>query len=131
MRQTNEIIYKDFDFRFIAHPVTGKLIVRKNAESIKQALKLLILTNYYERPYRSKYGGNISAFNFENYTGITQQNIVHSIKTAIENFEPRVELIDVRFGGNPDRNELAVTIIFRPINATVTESLSINLERVR
>ena len=128
---TKEIVYKDFDLRFIAHPITGKLVMRKNSESVKQALKNLILTNLGERPYRPNFGSTVRSSLFENYTSFTQENIRTAITTAIANYEPRVELIDIRFGGDPDRNELNITIIFRPVNGVETVSLDISLERVR
>ena len=128
---TKQLIYKDFDLRFLAHPVTGKLQIKKNSEAIKQAVKNLILTNLYERPYRPTFGSGVRGYLFENFTSFTQDNIAYAIKTALDNYEPRVELLDIRFGGNPDLNELAVSIIFRPINANESVTLNLNLERIR
>lgn len=128
---TQELIYKDFDMRFMAHPVTGKLVIRKNAEAVKQALKILILTNLGERQYRPLFGSTVRNSLFENYTTFTQDTIRNSIKTAIGNFEPRVELLDILFGGDPDRNELDITIVFRPVNTTEVITLGLSIERVR
>lgn len=130
-KPTNEVIYRDFDLRFIPHPITGKLVLKKNAESVKQAVRNLILTNLTERPYRPTYGSTIRSSLFELFTPMTEEDIRSSIETALFNNEPRVELLDIRFGGDPDRNELSVTIIFRPINSTDPETVTINLERVR
>jgi len=126
-----EIIYKDFDIRFTAHPVTGKLIIKKNSDSVKQALKNLILTSFYERPYAPLFGSDIRSMLFENYTAVTESNIRYAIETCIENFEPRVQLLDIRFGGDPDRNMLTISIIFRPLNSRASVTLGIDLERVR
>ena len=128
---TNEVVYRDFDLRFIAHPITGKLILKKNSDSVKQAVKNLILTNLTERPYRPLYGSSIRGQLFELFTPLTEDNIRSAIKTALSNYEPRVELLDIRFGGDPDRNSLEVTIIFRPVNSASPELLTINLERLR
>lgn len=117
--------------RFMAHPVTGKLVIRKNAEAVKQALKILILTNLGERQYRPLFGSTVRNSLFENYTTFTQDTIRNSIKTAIGNFEPRVELLDILFSGDPDRNELNITIVFRPVNTTEITTLNLNIERVR
>lgn len=125
------VVYKDFDLRFVAHPVTGRLQTVKNSQSIKQAVKNLILTNFYERPYRPNFGSSVRSHLFENYTAFTEENLQYAIKTALENYEPRVELIDIRFEGNPDRNELSISIIFRPINTTENVTINLSLERVR
>lgn len=128
---TNSIVYRDFDFRFLAHPITGKLSLRTNAEAIKQALKCLILTNLYERPYLPSFGSRVKMSLFDNYTAFTESDIRYAIQTAVKNYENRIELLDIRFGGNPDKNELEISIFFRPINTTTVEALTVNLERTR
>ena len=52
-------VYKDFDLNMKMHPVTGKLIVRKNSDAVKQAIKTLILTDRGERPFRPVFGSDI------------------------------------------------------------------------
>ena len=111
-RQTNTVVYKDFDLAMRAHPVTGKLFVKKNDDSLIQAIKNLIMTNQYERPFRSDFGSSIRDQLFENY-------------------EPRVELIDIIFVGDPDRNSLGVSIIFRGKNSTNISEANISLDRIR
>jgi phage baseplate assembly protein W len=128
---TNEVFYRDFDLKFIAHPITGKLILKKNSESVKQAVKNLILTNLSERPYRPLYGSSIRGQLFELFTPMTEDNIRSAIRVALNNYEPRVELLDIRFGGDPDRNSLEIAIVFRPVNSVSPEVLTINLERIR
>jgi len=128
----SEVFYRDFDFTFNAHPITGKLLIKKNNESVKQALKLLIMTNLYERPYRSRLGGNIPNSLFENYMPFTQEKIRSSIETAINNYEGgRCELLDVRFQGSPDERRMEVTVIVRPLNATNPIEINLTLARIR
>lgn len=128
---TREVVYKDFDMRFIPHPVTGKLILRKNDESVKQALKNLILTDLGERFYRPLFGSTVRRSLFDNYTSFTQDNIRSAIKTAIKNYEPRVQLLDIVFTGDPDRNELNISVVFRSINATEATTLNLSVEIIR
>ena len=40
--------YIDFDLKFQKNPLTKGLVVRKDASAISQALKNLILTNYFD-----------------------------------------------------------------------------------
>jgi phage baseplate assembly protein W len=117
-RQTNSIVYKDFDLNMRCHPITGKLFIKKNDESLKQALKNLILTDLYERPFRSDFGSSIRDQLFENYSSAMETSIKYNIETAIKNYEPRVELLDVQIVGDPDMNRLSVSIIFRGKNST-------------
>ena len=47
----NELIYSDVSSTFTPHPVTGKVTVLRNEDAVKRAIRNLILTDIYERPY--------------------------------------------------------------------------------
>lgn len=128
---TKSLVHKDFDLAFRAHPITGQLIVRKNADAIKQAVKLLILTSFYERRYRPRLGSSVKRRLFDLYDPATEANIKYDIRVAMENYEPRAELLDVKIIGDPDRNSLMVTIVFRPLNGSVPVEVSVSLQRIR
>ena len=78
------IFYKDIDLGLRAHPVTGALLTKKNAESVKQGVRNLILTNYYERPYLPDYGGNIRQHLFELFDVGTVQDVERDIEYAFK-----------------------------------------------
>lgn len=124
-------IYKDFDIAFRRHPVTGNLAVKKNAESIKQAVKSLILTNKYERPFRPLFGSDIRARLFDLFDPSTESNIKYDVKVAMANYEPRAELLDVGIISDPDSNSIRVNIVFRPINQVNPVMQTITLEAIR
>jgi phage baseplate assembly protein W len=128
---TKELVYKDFDIRFKAHPVTGSLVIRKNAESIKQAVKNLILTKFYERPYRPSFGSGVPTALFELITPQTIAVLKKSIEDAIRSFEPRAQLIDVVIGAYDELNAINITIFFRPINGRSVVQTTLTLERAR
>ena len=127
----NEVQYRDFDISFRANPITGALNVLKNNDSVKRALRSLILTNRFERPFRPFFGSDISAYLFENFDVLTESEIRDAITRAIEEQEPRVELLDVRTNATPDRHSLEVTIVFRVKNDADVDELTIVLERIR
>ena len=130
-RQTNTIVYKDFDLAMRAHPVTGKLFLKKNDDSLIQAIKNLILTNQYERPFRSDFGSSIREALFENYTDSTESQLKDNIETAIANYEPRIDLLDIILSGDPDSHTLTASIVFRGKNSTVVSEATISLDRIR
>jgi hypothetical protein len=127
----NEVQYRDFDISFRANPITGALNVLKNNDSVKRALRNLILTNRFERPFRPFFGSDVSAYLFENFDVLTESEIRDTITRTIEEQEPRVELLDVRTNASPDRHSLDVTIFFRVRNDANTDELTIVLERIR
>lgn len=128
---TKTLFYSDFDFRFTGHPQTGRLIVRKNTDAVTQALKLLLMTGQHERPFRPNLGANIRQYLFENFGPFVSAEIKEAITQAIQNSEPRAVLLDVKAEPNPGGNELAVTIVYRPVNATQPVEVNLTLERVR
>jgi phage baseplate assembly protein W len=129
------ITYRDFDLQFRRHPATGKLLIKKDDDAVKQALKNLILTNHYERPFLPEYGGNIRSRLFDNFDTISAGDFENLIRTAIINYEPRASLEGesrpVTVTENFDRNELYVTIRFRNTSTLNELTLDINLNRVR
>jgi phage baseplate assembly protein W len=125
--------YRDFDLSFRCHPVTGKLIIKKEDEAVKQSVKNLVLTNKYERPFRPEFGGDVRSRLFDLYTGFTQMDYQDLISTAIKNYEPRVLLEDnsVEVKNYTDQNALGITIRFKVISSLSDLSLDINLNKVR
>jgi len=132
-----KITYKDFDLSFRRHPSTGKLLVKKNDEAVKQAVKNLVLTNRYERPYHPEFGGDIRSKLFENFTSISKSELESRINIAIGNYEPRVQLVSeqnkptVTVQEAVDNNTLYVTVRFRNVATLNDIDLDINLNKVR
>lgn len=57
--------------------------------------------------------------------------VKEQIELAIQNYEPRVKILDVRTDANDDLNTLEVTIEFFIRNQTGREATTISLERIR
>ena len=94
-------------------------------------MKTLVLTDKYERPYKPLFGGNIRGKLFENFGPIVNMEVREQIELAIQNYEPRVKILDIRTTANDDLNTLEVTIEFFIRNQTGRESTTISLERIR
>ena len=127
----NEVQYRDFDITFRANPITGQLNILKNNAAVKRSLRNLILTNKFERPFRPSFGSTVSASLFDNFDSLTVSNVKEAIKVAVQDHEPRVQLLDVRVNATPDQNSMRVTIYFRVVNQAEPDELSLVLERVR
>lgn len=127
----NTRTYSDLDFNFTAHPVTGDIVRRFDENSVKAALKNLILTSNYERPFHSEIGSPIKRLMFEPATPMLQVMLERAITDTIINFEPRVELLNVEVVVDPDEYSVYVTIEFRIVNTTQPLTLELTLERTR
>ena len=126
-----QTVFRDFDIGMKTHPVTGKLVVKKNSDSIRQAVKNLILTNRFERPFRPNFGADIRARLFDLFDPSTDENIRYDVRVAMENYEPRAELLNVGVYSDPDSNEIRINVVFRPVNSTTPTNAVITLERAR
>ena len=124
-------IYRDIPMSFNVHPVTGNMKLVANAESIKQSVKNIVLTNFYERPYQPELGGNVLAELFENMTPITEYNVARNIRQALENSEPRAVIEDINTTPVEDQNTLRVSIKFSVRNIPEPIEVDVLLERVR
>ena len=132
--QTNiEEFYSDFQTNFTIHPIKKDLTRLVNEDAVKRSIKNIILTNHYERPFRPKFGSNLRKYLFENITPITLQAMKNDIVTAINNYEPRANIIDVIVSAGSDNNQVDVAIAFTTINKLqpVLLTATIALDRVR
>ena len=93
-----KLSFKDINITFKKHPVTGDIVVSKDASAIKQAIVNLLLTNRGERVFQPDYGSNIRSQLFEPLDYATAASIKSSILYTIAKFEPRilVESLDCR-----------------------------------
>ena len=124
-------IFRDIPMSFNVHPVTGNMKLVANAESIKQSVKNIVLTNFYERPYQPELGGNVLAQLFENMSPITEYNVTQNIRQALENNEPRAIVEDIITTPVEDQNTLRVTIKFSVRNIPEPIEVDVLLERIR
>jgi phage baseplate assembly protein W len=127
----NTRIFSDLDLNFTAHPVTKDITRRYDENAIKTSLKNLILTSNYERPFHSEIGSPIKRLLFEPATPMLENLVQRAIVDVINNFEPRVNLIQVLVNLSPDTNSLYVTIEFKIVNTESPLTLDLVLERTR
>lgn len=124
-------IYQDFKKNLEKSPVSSDLTVFKDEDAVKESIKNLILTNRGERLMQPDLGGNISGMLFENITPATLVLIQNHVRTTIDLYEPRAELIDVIASSNIDDNVVKVEIAFYITNVQQPITLDVFLERTR
>lgn len=124
-------VYKDLDLNLSVHPVTKDVVKRTGNAAIIGALKNLILTNYYEKPFRPTFGSRIRGLLFEDVSFIIANAMESEIASAITNFEPRVTINVVRVQADPENNRYNVTIQFFINNLEQPVTINMFLEKVR
>lgn len=124
-------LYTDFDFNFIANPNNGDVSKKIDTEAVKQSVRNLILTNRGERPFQPFLGSNVRGLLFELGDPFTALELQKEITNTIENFEPRVELIDVRVTDELDNNRFKIQIYFAIVSTGQQENVDFYLERIK
>jgi phage baseplate assembly protein W len=120
--------YRDFALNFRQNPITGDLAILTDERSVNQSLKNLMFTNFYDIPFQPKLGSNVRARLFELATSTTADTIKSDIEDVIENFEPRVEVINIT--AKVEGNGINVTLRYRLRTSTNDITVSYFLERI-
>jgi phage baseplate assembly protein W len=124
-------LYTDFFKDLTLNPISSDLAIRTNEESIKESLKNLILTDRGERLFQPNLGSDVRASLFESATPVTLKIMEERVRDVINNFEPRVSLIDVDVTSLYDDNKVRVIIYFYVKNREDPLSVDLFIERVR
>ncbi len=124
-------IYSDLDLSFAAHPITGDVAKKYDVNAVKQALKLLILTNYYERPFQPKLGSPVYGMLFENVDRITANSLKLRLELLINKYEPRIRSQQIEVVPKFDENAFEVTIYFYVVGVADPVTFSTILRRNR
>ena len=125
-------VYKDLDLFFSKKNTSADISKVQGVQAVKRAVRNLILTNTYEKPFHPEIGSNIRQSLFEPLNTLTAGVLTHNITNVLETHEPRILLHRVDCTPDIDRNAYNVRLDFFIINAT-TELISFEfiLERIR
>ena len=124
--------YTDLDLRDpFVNLIRKDLIAVTDIDAVKSSIRNLVLTNYYEVPFKPFRGSNIRALLFENADSFTAMAIQKEIKRVIEEYEPRVNRVVVDVVDRSDVNTYYVTINFNVISINTTGFVNFYLERLR
>ena len=124
--------FKDISLSFNPHPVTKDLQILKNESAIRRSVRNIVETIPTERFFNPSLGSDVRSSLFEFVDFGTASVIQNQIEVAIENFEPRIENLEVFVNPNPDQNSFDVTIVFDIVGQEIpTQEYSFLLEATR
>lgn len=127
---TRTVPYRDIDLTFTAKP-NGEIFKKTDAAAVQQALKNLILTNHFEKPFLPFFGGNIRALLFELAYDDIEEDVRDNIIETINIYEPRAILRNIDVVSDPDRNSLNVTIEYQISNSEEIFTFTTAVSRLR
>ena len=123
--------FKDISMSFQVNPLTNDLIAITNTTAIARSLRNLVLTTPGERFFNENLGSQVNNLLFENVDDVTAMSVRTEIINVIENYEPRVQILNINSVISADQNEVRVTVTFLILSTLQTESVEINLTRLR
>ena len=124
--------FKDISMTFQSNPLNSDLIAIKNENAIARSLRNIVFTTPGEKFFNQSFGSRITESLFENIDEITATIIVDEIRQSIDNYEPRVEVDDVKAFPDYDNNSFDVTITYDVIGSEIpTQELQFVLQSSR
>ena len=124
--------FKDISMSFQSNPLNNDLIAIKNVNAITRSIRNIVLTTPGEKFFDPDFGSNVSRLLFENVDDITASQIQEEIEFSINNYEPRVKLIDIKVNADNDNASFDTIITYEVIGADVPpQALELALQSTR
>jgi phage baseplate assembly protein W len=111
--------FKDISMTFQSNPLNSDLIALKNETAISRSIRNIVFTIPGEKFFNENFGSRVSRSLFENVDEISASIIRDEIRNSINNYEPRVQLIEVQTNPDYDNGSFDVVINYRIIGADV------------
>ena len=124
--------FKDISMTFQSNPLNDDLIAIKNENAIARSIRNIVFTTPGEKFFNESFGSRITESVFENIDSITATIISDEIRESINNYEPRVELDNVKAFPDYENNSFDVTITYDVIGSEIpTQELQFVLQSSR
>jgi len=92
---------------------TGRVALVEHSRELEESIRLILGTAPGERPMRPQFGCGIHDLVFAPADATTAGRIGYEVRSALQRWEPRVDVGDVAVTYDPDRpGELAVAISY-------------------
>lgn len=95
MARGNDFIGAGWAFPLATDATGGVALVTRERE-IQEAIRLILATAPGERPMRPEFGCRVHDHVFAPVNTATAGAIAHDVRTALELWEPRIDLLDVQ-----------------------------------
>jgi len=123
--------FSDLDMSFTKHPARKDVARKYGSSAVIQAVKNLVLMNFYEKPFQPWIGCSARQLLFENMSPVIASSLQTAILEVIRNYEPRVKIETCSVTADFDNNAYSVVIEFFIQNQVSPTSVSFILERIR
>jgi len=123
--------WRDLDLSLKIHPIRKDIIPLKDDVAIKNAVKNLLITNFFERPFQPALGANLKALLFEPADYVTRIDMRQGIVDVLTKYEPRIDLLKVEIKDLADQNAYNIIVFFRIKEYDTEDKVEIILRRLK
>ena len=123
--------HRDLDLSLKVHPIRKDIIPLKDDVAVKNAVKNLLITNAFERPFQPHLGANLRGLLFEPADAITELAISDSVRRILVNEEPRIKVLSIDVNDNSVENEYNILVRFLIKKISTEDQVEIVLRRLR
>ena len=102
--------FKDINLSFKRHPVTNDVVTIRDEDAIKRSVRNIIFTILGEKPFEPDFGSVMNESLFDLSTSLSEIRISDEITSSLNNYEPRIDNIEVLVQLLPDTNEMNATV---------------------
>tara|TARA_R110002012_G_scaffold4681_2_gene21532 strand:+ start:7896 stop:8303 length:408 start_codon:yes stop_codon:yes gene_type:complete len=97
-------------------------------EQTKSNLINYLLTNKGERVFNPMFGADLRNLLFENVLDRTTDELQERIQNDIKNYFPQIDIKEIIFDNQPDRNTISFTLTYTVANFGITDDITILLQ---
>ena len=123
--------FRDLDLSLTLHPTKKDIMPLRDDQAIKNSLKNLLVSNFFERPFQPDLGANLMGVLFEPPSIITEIVLRDSINRVIADHEPRVKTIGIGVVYSDSDDTYRVNVKFLIKENDQEQTLDVRLRRLR
>ncbi len=102
----------------------GGLSLSSGEQKIQESIWLILATAPGERQMRPQFGCGIHSYVFAPNSPATQGHLAHEVRRALTNFEPRIDVQEVRVDSVPgSANQMLIRVDYRIRSTNVVQNL--------
>ncbi|HEY0069626.1 MAG TPA: GPW/gp25 family protein [Chloroflexia bacterium] len=106
----------------------GRIVWSAGEANIREAIRVILMTQFKERLHLPEFGGNLATFLFEPNTVTTRSLIRDEIGRALARWEPRIIVESVAVEADPNDAQAAIaTITYKLVTTSARERVSLSI----
>ena len=106
----------------------GRLAWSEGEQNVREAIHIILMTEFNERLRLPEFGGNLGPFLFEPNTVNTRHLLQENLTRALQQWEPRIIVQSVEVDADPSDAQAAIaTITYQLVATQVRERVSLGI----